>query len=115
LSFALCEPAASQAAQQALQLLNVGVTGITCLRLPCPHRGVFLPGGSSLQARRAALLYADIDGRTDPPHLVSAPDIVMAVSAAWSDMKCVQVLGRLEPTDADRPTLYIARVVGRCP
>lgn len=85
------------------------------MRLPCPHRGVFLPGGGSLQARRAALLYADTDGRTGPPHLEAERDIVVAVSAAWSDMKCVQVLGRFEPADTDRPTLYIARLVGLCP
>lgn len=114
-SVGLCAPAASQADQGAAQLLNVGATGITCLRHPCPHRGVYLPGRGDLQKRKAALLYADTDGHAGAPRLVAAPDIAAAVNAAWFDMKCVQVLGQFEHAVSDRPSLRIARLVGPCP
>ena len=115
LSLGHAGPAASQTAPHVLQRLNIGATGITCLRRPCPQRGVFRPGGGGLQARKRALLYADTDGRTGPPHLAASPDIVRAVNAAWSAMTCVQVLGRLVSMGSDRPALHIARLEGPCP
>ncbi len=42
--------------------LHVGDTGIDCVRLPCPSRGVFEPDERGFAAR-SRLLYADLDGK----------------------------------------------------
>lgn len=97
------------------QLINVGATGILCLRQPCAHRGVFLGRARDLQARRAALLYADIDGHAGPPHLIASNRDARSIRRAWKQMRCLQVRGRFENAGANlKPTLHIDRILGSC-
>ncbi|WGG59452.1 hypothetical protein [Brucella intermedia] len=95
------------------QRLNVGRTGIMCLRLPCPHRGIYAPGAKDLESLRRALLYADLDGRQGLPVVAGSPADQAEVTRAWDHGKCIAVLGRLEGTGGSS-TLHVSRVIGPC-
>lgn len=94
-------------------LLHVGETGIRCLRLPCPGRGLYVPGARG-QAERQNLLYADRDGRSPPPPMIGDPDARAAIAKAWDERRCLAVMGRLIPGEDDRPVLRVDRIVGAC-
>lgn len=94
-------------------LLHVGETGIRCLRLPCPSRGLFVPGARG-QAERQTLLYADRDGRSPPPPMTGAAADRMAIVRAWDERRCLALIGRLIPGPDDRPVLRVDRIVGEC-
>lgn len=96
------------------QLLRVGATGIMCVKLPCPSRGVFLPSVSGLNARRQALLYTDADGKSGPPEFTGAPDIRQTLNRAWRSLECLEILGRLDSKGPGRATLHVSRILGTC-
>ncbi len=95
------------------QRLNVGRTGITCVRLPCPHRGIYMLGARDLPSLRRALLYADLDGRQGLPTIVGSPADQAELRQAWDRQKCVAIAGHLEGP-RENPTLHVARVIGPC-
>lgn len=106
-------PFVAEGARAQAGLLHVGETGIRCLRLPCPGRGLFAPGARG-QAERESLLYADRDGRSPPPPMIGAAADRAAIARAWDERRCLALRGRLIPGEDDRPVLRVDRILGEC-
>lgn len=100
-------------AGEGRQRLYVGRTGIQCLRLPCPHRGIFLPGLAGSRGLRRPLLYADVDGKTSLPRLAASPGDKRRLEAAWDRRACLEIIGRLEGKGASA-NLTVTKIVGPC-
>ena len=103
---------AKEANEPAMRL-HVGDTGILCVRLPCPTRGVFIPAGHGLEVRKN-LLYTDLDGQTPPPLMIGEKAAIDAVTKAWSDRQCLAIKGRMIAGEAGQPRLRIDRIIGPC-
>lgn len=93
--------------------IHVGDTGIRCVKLPCPSRGVFVPdpqkGGVS-----ADFLLTDRDGSGPPPPMIGRDADLAAVGKAWDERACLAIDGRLISGKEDRPVLRVDRIVGPC-
>lgn len=112
---ALAGPALpTQATAAGAEALRVGRTGILCVRLPCPHRGIYRPGAKDMQGLRAALLYADLDGRTGLPSLAGAEADLQAVRDAWARNACIGIVGWLDGAPGAQ-VLHVERIEGDCP
>ena len=85
-----------------------------CFKAPCPSRGVFLPGGGELNERRGALLYTDAGGKPGPPELAGPAAARQAVSHAWHEGQCLEIMGRLEQEPGAQPRLHVSSVLGPC-
>lgn len=106
------EPLVARPGDSKAMRLHIGDTGIRCVRLPCPARGVFVPTpGADM---RDHLLYSDSDGASPPPPMVGQASRLAAVSQAWHERRCIAVDGRLISGEDDRPVLRIDRIVGAC-
>lgn len=93
--------------------IHIGDTGIRCVKLPCPSRGVFLP--DEVQGNGwPALLLADLDGRMPPPPMIGEEADLAAVRAAWDARECLAIVGRPIGGEDDKPVLRVDRVVGPC-
>lgn len=93
--------------------IHVGNTGIRCLRLPCPSRGVFVPDEQG-HAARDRMLHADIDGKSPPPPMIGDKSLLAAITTAWEKRACLAIDGRLVSGEGDRPVLRVDRVIGPC-
>ncbi|MET0249487.1 MAG: hypothetical protein ABW164_07140 [Sphingobium sp.] len=93
--------------------LHVGDTGIRCLRLPCPSRGVFVPDDQG-HAARDRMLYTDVDGKAAPPPMIGDKALLAAIGSAWEARTCLAIDGRLVSGEGDRPVLRVDRVIGPC-
>lgn len=93
--------------------IHVGHTGIRCLRLPCPSRGVFVPDERG-HAARDRMLYADTDGKAPPPPVIGEKALLTAITTAWDERTCLAIDGRLISGEDDRPVLRVDRVIGPC-
>lgn len=93
--------------------LHVGDTGIRCVQLPCPSRGVYEPDDAGV-ADRNALLFAGLDGRAPPPPMIGDEVALRTIIEAWEAYECIAVDGRLIPGEDDRPVLRVDRIVGPC-
>ena len=109
----LPEPLVATPDDAAPMRIHVGNTGIHCVRLPCPSRGVFVPGERSHTAHDR-MLYADMDGETPPPPMVGDEALLAAITTAWEERACLAIDGRLITGEDDRPVLRVARVIGPC-
>lgn len=106
-------PHVANSAQAPAVRLHVGDTGIRCVRMPCPSRGVYEPDDAG-NADRNALLYADVDGRAGPPPMNGDPAALRTIAEAWGEFGCVEIDGRLIPGEDDRPVLRVDEVIGQC-
>lgn len=107
------EPMVAQAGNASAMRLHIGNTGIKCLRLPCPSRGVFVPPKAS-RTTRPASLYSDVDGKSPPPPMVGDAVSLAAITTAWNERRCLAIDGRLISGEEDRPVLRVDRIVGPC-
>ncbi|WP_315762666.1 hypothetical protein [Sphingomonas sp. Y38-1Y] len=105
-------PLVATAEDSAAMRMHVGDTGIRCVKLPCPSRGVFLPDRDGSPQKE--LLYADRDGKTPPPPMVGRPEVQAAVVRAWETRACLAIDARLIGGVDDRPVLRVDRIVGPC-
>jgi hypothetical protein len=93
--------------------IHVGDTGIKCVKLPCPSRGVFLPGRAQ-NGGRPTLLLADHDGRMPPPPMIGDEADLAAIRTAWNARDCLAIEGRPISGEDDKPVLRVDRIVGPC-
>lgn len=100
-------------AENSGERLNVGSTGVMCIRRPCPDRGIYRPGAKDLQTLERSLLYADLDGKTGLPRIEGAAADVARINGSWEQGKCLAIVGRFAGNAGNR-TLHVSRVVGQC-
>ena len=113
-AIAVAALAVSQAsAGDSAMTLRVGRTGIMCVRLPCPHRGIYRPGAKDMQALRRSLLYADLDEKSGLPDLDGAAAALKWVRDAWDRNACIEIRGRLDGTKGDQ-RLHVENIMGAC-
>lgn len=106
-------PFVADSAAGAPGRLHIGDTGIRCVRMPCPSRGVYQPGENG-HAVRGQLLYADPDGVKGLPPMMGDEKLLIAIREAWDDHRCLAVDGRLIGGEDDRPVLRVDRIAGAC-
>lgn len=99
--------------RQEAQRLNIGRTGIQCVRLPCPHRGIFLPGAANMQGLHRMPLYADLDGSTFLPKLIASESDKARLEQAWDRRQCLEIRGNLQGR-GDNAVLEVSRIIGPC-
>ena len=109
----LPEPLVASPGDVGPMRIHVGDTGIKCVRLPCPSRGVFVPDEQS-HAARDRMLYADMDGETPPPPMIGDAALLAAITTAWEERACLAIDGRLISGEGDLPVLRVDRVIGPC-
>ncbi len=97
----------------AARRLHIGDTGIDCVRLPCPSRGIFEPDDRGFAARDR-LLYVDLDGTTPPPPMIGSETDQAEVVKAWNDRRCLAIEGQLISGKDERPALRIDHIIGPC-
>lgn len=101
------------AASDAVMRLHVGSTGIHCLRFPCPHRGVFIPGVVRI-TRASDLLYAAIDTSDPVPNFDASEPDRAALLRSWAEFGCTAIEGQFVPSSSGAPTIRVVRIVGDC-
>lgn len=112
-SSGLPEPLVAMPDDAGPMRIHIGNTGINCLRLPCPSRGVFVPDERG-HAARDRMLYADMDGKAPPPPMIGEEALLAAITTAWEERACLAIDGRLISGEDDRPVLRVDRVIGPC-
>lgn len=110
---AISQPLVATEGDAAPMRLHIGDTGIRCVRLPCPSRGVFLPREPA-NGVREGLLYSDMEGNSPPPPMIGDKALLSAVSQAWEERTCLAIDGRLISGVEDKPVLRVDRIVGPC-
>lgn len=97
------EPQAATQPPPADELFRIGRTGIHCVRMPCPWRGIVRAGDDSRPAGRPFWTGKDL------PALKATPEDEKRIRAAWQDSGCLVVKGRFEKDE-----LAVHRIVGDC-
>lgn len=87
---------------RSAQRLAVGKTGITCVTMPCPWRGIVELGATD-RARRLVWSGHDL------PQLAASADDAARLRDTWERMACLEVQGTL-----DGAVLRVDRIIGAC-